>query len=90
MLVSLLLLAACGAPAGEAQASVLASADAHDGSVDHVVHECTGCGLGMPGDAAHAVKHAGYELHFCSDGCKKGFEADPAAGVARLGEVLKK
>lgn len=90
MLVSLMLLAACGAPAPEAgAASVLAAADAHDGTVDHVVHECGGCGLAMPGDAAHAVKHEGYELHFCSEGCKEGFESDPAAGLAKIGQVVK-
>jgi YHS domain-containing protein len=79
------------APTGTASAApVLAAADAHDGATDHVVHECTGCGLGMPGDAAHAVKHEGYELHFCSETCKANFEKDPAAGLARLEGAVKK
>lgn len=88
-----LLLVACGTPAattGTADAAtVLAAADAHDGNVDHVVSECTGCGLAMPGNAAHSVKHEGYELHFCGDSCKAGFEKDPVAGVAGLEESVK-
>lgn len=87
----LMFLLACGggAPAASADpAAILAAADAHDGTVDHVVGECGGCMLGMPGDPAHAVEHAGYELHFCSESCKASFEADPAAGVSRLGEVV--
>jgi YHS domain-containing protein len=87
-----LLLLACGstAPAGEANAAtVLAKADAHDGTTDHVVHECGGCGLGMPGDPAHAVKHEGYELHFCSETCKGTFEKDPKAGLAKIEGALK-
>ncbi len=80
-----LILLACGTPApAPAPAEVLAAADAHDGTVDKVVSECTGCGLGMPGDAAHSVTHEGYELHFCSGSCKSGFEADPAAGMKKL------
>jgi YHS domain-containing protein len=93
-----LFLLACSTPAPDAPApaaspspasvAVLAKADAHDGEVDQIVHQCTGCGLGMDGDAAHAVQHAGYELHFCSATCKAGFEKDPAAGVKRLDQVL--
>jgi YHS domain-containing protein len=78
-----------GAPATPAAAEVLAAADQHDGAADHVVSECTGCSLGMPGDAAHAATHEGYTLHFCSDSCKSAFEADPAAGVSRLAAVVK-
>lgn len=85
-----LLLAACGTPAPADAATILAAADAHDGAVDHVVHECTGCGLGMPGDPAHTAKHEGYDLQFCSETCQAGFEADPAKGVAQLGQVLGK
>ena len=87
-MVALGMLWACGASAPDA-AEVLAAADAHDGAVDHVVGECGGCMLGMAGDPAHVVTHEGYELHFCSEGCKAGFEADPAAGVARLAEAVK-
>jgi YHS domain-containing protein len=72
-----------------APAAVLAAADAHDGTVDHVVSECTGCGLAMAGDAANSVTHEGYELHFCSESCKSNFEADIPAGIARLEGAVK-
>jgi hypothetical protein len=81
-------LMACGS-SGPSEAEVLKAADAHDGAVDHVVGDCGGCMLGMPGDPAHAVTHEGYELHFCSESCKASFEADPAAGVSRLAEVVE-
>ena len=84
-----LILLACGTPA-VAPTDVLAAADAHDGTVDKVVSECTGCGLGMAGDAAHSVTHEGYELHFCSDSCKSGFEADPVAGLKNLEQAVAK
>ena len=71
------------APADDS-AAILAKADAADGTEDHVVSKCTGCRLGMDGDATHTVQHEGYELHFCSAGCKEGFESDPAAGLAVL------
>jgi len=76
-------------PGSSSGAGVLAAADAHDGAEDHVVSECAGCMLGMPGDASHAVEHEGYELHFCSATCKEGFEADPEAGVKRLESVVE-
>ena len=79
-----LLLAACSSTPAMSPADILAAADAHDGTVDKVVSECTGCGLGMPGDPAHSVTYEGYELHFCSDSCKSTFEADPVAGIERL------
>lgn len=88
-MIWLALLLACGSPEMSTE-EVLAAADAHDGTEDHVVSECTGCGLGMAGDPAHAVQHEGYELHFCSDSCKAGFEADPAAGLKHLEGVVKK
>ena len=91
-MVSLFLaaLAACGTSnSTPSAASVLAAADAHDGTVDHVVSECAGCALGMKGDPAHAVSHEGYEMHFCSASCKEHFEAEPEAGLARLGQVAK-
>ncbi|MFT4623470.1 MAG: hypothetical protein ACI8PZ_002126 [Myxococcota bacterium] len=95
-MVALVLLLACGTPdapepeasAGADVATVLAKADAHDGESDQVVHECAGCALGMTGDPAHATKHAGFELHFCSEGCQSRFVADPAAGLARLAGVV--
>ncbi len=85
-----LLLAACGSNPAMTPADVLAAADAHDGTVDHVVSECAGCGLGMAGDPAHAVTHEGYELHFCSDSCKSTFEADPAGGIEHLQSAVAK
>lgn len=70
--------------------TVLAAADAHDGTVDKTVSECTGCGLGMVGDAAHAVQHEGYELHFCSETCAGTFQQDPEAGLKRLETAVQK
>jgi hypothetical protein len=98
-MIALLLLLACGsteaptaseapeapeAASGSAVDAVLAKADEHDGAVDTIVHECTGCGLGMLGDPTNATQHAGYTLHFCSEGCLHSFEEDPEAGVERL------
>jgi len=74
---------ACGA-AAPTTSEALAAADAHDGTVDKTVSECTSCGLGMKGDAAHTTQHEGYELQFCSDTCKRNFEDDPEAGVNKL------
>lgn len=78
----------CGSSGPPSEGELLAAADAHDGAADHVVHECAGCALGMPGAPEHVVKHAGYELHFCSESCKRGFEADPAGGLAKLAPAL--
>jgi len=88
-------LSACGtAPTSSstqsAAAAVLEKADAVDGTVDKTVSKCTGCGLGMPGDAAHSVEHEGYEMHFCSETCKSNFESDPEAGIKKLGSVVEK
>ena len=81
---------AAATPAASVDAAgTLAKADAHDGEVDNVVHECAACALGMSGDPANAVQHEGYELHFCSEGCQQGFAADPNAGVARLADVVE-
>ncbi len=98
-----LALAACGGTAtteGEATPSdaayvltdaheaVLAAADAHDGTVDHVVSECASCGLGMPGDAAHAVTVGEYQVHMCSDSCKTMFEGSTGETLDRIGELV--
>lgn len=68
------------APAAEAPAvdetavlAVLAKADEMDGSVDHVVSKCPGCALAMDGSPDHALEMHGYELDFCSEGCKARF-----------------
>ena len=92
-MIVLALLFACGtatepAPAPTPAADVLAAADAHDGAVDHVVHECASCSLGMDGDAAHASQHGGYTLHFCSASCKDRFEADPESAIDRLAKAV--
>ncbi len=89
-MLALPLLFACGSPPApsSASAAVLSAADAHDGTVDHVVSECPGCGLGMTGSPEHAVTHEDYTLHFCSDRCSMSFESDPAAGLERLEKVV--
>ena len=68
--------------------AVLKAADAHDGAEDHVVSECTGCGLMMMGDPAHAVKHDDYELHFCSETCASTFAEKPEQGLKVLGKSI--
>jgi hypothetical protein len=70
------------------RAAVLKAADAHDGTEDHVVSECTGCGLMMEGDPAHAVTVDDYELHFCSESCASTFGKDPDKGLKVLGKSL--
>lgn len=97
-----LALAACGTtatpsaePAAESayvltdtHESILAGADAHDGVVDHVVSECSTCGLAMPGDAANAVTVGEYQVHMCSDSCKTMFEEGTGATLDRIGELV--
>lgn len=61
--------------------AVLATADAADGTVDHVVSKCAGCRLGMDGRADHAVSAHGYQLHFCSDDCKARSSKDIDATI---------
>jgi hypothetical protein len=72
----------------DAHESVLAAADAHDGTVDHVVSDCASCGLGMPGDAAHAVRVGEYQVHMCSDSCKTLFEDGTGETLDRIGELV--
>ena len=62
----------------------LALADEVDGAVDHVVSRCAGCALAMDGNPDHALTVAGYEVHFCSEGCKEKFAVDPEAAVLAL------
>jgi hypothetical protein len=64
--------------------SHLAAADASDGTVDHVVTQCAGCGLGMSGDPAHSARVGDYEMHLCSDSCQANFVSDPALVLGRL------
>lgn len=65
-------------------ASKLAGADLADGTEDMVVSRCPGCALAMEGSADYPVSVEGYELHFCSESCRHGFEDDLMANIARL------
>ncbi len=51
----------------------LAQADRLDGKEDKVVSRCGACALGMGGKAEFARKASDYTLHFCTEGCAKGF-----------------
>ena len=62
----------------------LALADAADGETDQVVHRCAACKLGMEGSADHAVQFGDYEMHFCSEECAHGFEANPEEAILAL------
>lgn len=43
------------------------------------------CGMRIkPADAAGTSEHAGKTVHFCSAGCKRRFDANPAAYAAKL------
>jgi YHS domain-containing protein len=88
MTTLLLLLLGCGTPAPPAADNqttpdaVLATADALDGTVDHVVvMDCPGC---ADDAASHTSDSHGYELRFCSATCKSTFDADPSVGLAVL------
>lgn len=98
----LVLLVACGGgapsepeaePAAEPapsidRAAILAAADAHDGVVDHVVSECSVCGLAMSGDPEHALTSGDYVLHMCSSTCQSHMEAHEEEVIANLGRLL--
>lgn len=70
---------------------ILAKADSFDGTEDGVVSKCLTCSLGMAGNPGHASKYGSYELHLCSETCKKRFDSDPEQAVltARLPASLK-
>jgi hypothetical protein len=53
--------------------AMLALADRADGTEDRVVARCAACALGMDGSPEHMLEAHGYEMHFCSAGCKDGF-----------------
>ena len=93
MLVGVAALAACGrgpaatpgaTKADETETAKLESADASDGTEDHIVVKCAVCGLGMDGTPEHVSRYAGYELRFCSRECKETFDHDPHAVLRRL------
>lgn len=62
----------------------LKHADLVDGEADQVVSQCPGCALQMEGSADHTLEVAGYELHFCSDTCRKSFATEPETKIAAL------
>lgn len=64
--------------------ALLAMADLADGTEDHVVEKCASCGLGMEGNAEHAVTVGDYEMHFCSDTCSRRFEENVEATILKL------
>ena len=72
----------------DAQLSTLQAADVHDGTEDGVVGECSRCGLAMPGEAKYSSSVDEYELHFCGEGCRDGFQADPEKGIAEIQEIF--
>jgi hypothetical protein len=65
-------------------ATVLAKADAVDGTEDHVVSKCSGCKLGMAGKADYAMQVGDYSLHFCSATCKDTFAAKGEEAILAL------
>ena len=64
--------------------ALLAGADLADGTEDHVVSQCLGCGLVMEGSADHVSHVADYSIHFCSDSCKDNFADDPEGMLMAL------
>ena len=62
----------------------LAKADAFDGKTDKVLSKCASCALGTDGKSEHALEVSGYTLHFCSEGCKTGFEKDTTKAILAL------
>lgn len=78
-------------PAGDATVqaemmTILAAADAVDGTEDKVVAKCAGCKLGMDGSADHALNVEQYEMHFCGADCKSRFEENTEQSVMAMKE----
>lgn len=67
-----------------AAVAVLKTADLYDGEEDKVISKCPACNLGMDGSAEHALHFDGYELHFCSEGCKEHFGENTEAAVLAM------
>jgi P-type Cu+ transporter len=43
------------------------------------------CGMTIdPADAAGTSQHAGKTIHFCSAGCKRKFDAEPAKYASKI------
>ena len=68
----------------EATLAGLASADAMDGTADHVVSKCAGCKLMMDGKEEHSVAVGDHALHFCSTTCRDHFVGDLPVGLTGL------
>jgi YHS domain-containing protein len=62
----------------------LEKADAKDGAVDHVVHKCAGCSLGMDGKDKFPMQLAGYTMHFCKQACLDRYQKDPTKALLTL------
>jgi YHS domain-containing protein len=62
----------------------LEKADAKDGAVDHVVHKCAGCSLGMDGKDKFPMQLAGYTMHFCKQACLDRYQKDPQKALLTL------
>ena len=63
---------------------ILAKADAHDGTVDHVVEDCASCKLHMKGRAEYSATLRGYTLHLCTDRCRQTLANDPEKVLTSL------
>lgn len=59
-------------------------ADAHDGTVDHMVEDCASCKLHMKGKSAYTAIVNGYAFHLCSDHCLESMTTDPEGVLAGL------
>ncbi|MCB1049990.1 MAG: hypothetical protein KDC71_05270 [Acidobacteria bacterium] len=70
--------------ASEEMNAKLTLADGVDGQTDHIVSKCTGCALQMAGSDSFKTKVGEYEVHFCSDFCKKAFDRKPDESLKNL------
>ena len=53
----------------------------HDGAHNAAQHTDPVCGMKVGSDSPHRGQHAGRNYFFCSNGCRKKFESDPASYV---------
>ena len=70
-----------------ALATLLVRADLADETEDHVVEKCLTCGLAMDGSPDQVVEAHGYEIHFCSPGCKERADEDIDQAILALVEL---
>ena len=52
-----------------------------------VPHTDLVCGMKVAADSPHRAQHAGQHYYFCSDGCRKKFDANPAAYVTKMADT---